>query len=70
MNLLRFLANLDPKTLKEEEWEQFTKRVLSSVPELAIMEMSLPELQSFTINFNVIRRRLGLQNEADFATQT
>ena len=44
--------------------------MLNDVPELAIMEMSLKELQSFTINFNIIRRRLGLADEANFANQT
>ena len=67
LNLLRFLSSLDHSTIKEKEWTEFACKVLESVPQLTIMEMNLRELQSFTVNFNLIRRRLGLVDEIDFA---
>ena len=57
LNLLRFLIQLDINVLKEKEWLDFTRKVLSSVPLETIMQMSLAELQSFTINFNMIRKK-------------
>ena len=65
--MLRFLANLEPDIVKEKEWIEFSRKVLPAVPEITLMEMSLTELQSFTVNFNLIRRRQGIQDEENFA---
>jgi hypothetical protein len=54
---MRFLANLPIEVLREKEWIDFAKKVLPGVPQLTIMEMTLSELQSFCVNFNLIRSK-------------
>jgi len=39
---MRFLANLPIEVVREKEWVDFAKKVLKGVPELTIMEMTLP----------------------------
>ena len=41
---------------------------MQEVPADSIMDMQLQELISFTVNFNLIRRKLAIAYEEDFAT--
>ena len=69
ISLMRFLANLPPDVSREKEWVRFSAKVLPAVPHLTILEMTLHELQSFTVNFNQIRRHQEFEPEVAASVQ-